>query len=175
MLMIRLQRTGRRNDPAFRIVALEKTSSPKAGTYTDLLGTYNPRTKALTVAGDRVQKWISQGAQLSPTLSNLLIRNKIIEGKIVNVLPKKTPIKKEVVEAPAPKPAAPVAAPVAEAAQAPEEAPVEVEPTPAEVAPVETPVEEPAPAVEEVPAPEEVAPVEVGPTPEEAPVEAPAE
>ncbi len=131
MLMIRLQRIGRKNDPAFRMVVTEKTASPKAGTYVDLVGTYNPKTKAFTVAGDRVKDWIKKGAQLSPSLSNLLINKGIIEGKKVNVLPRKSPIKSDApVEA-----AAPAAAPVAEAA---------VEETPAAEV-----VAEEAPAAEE--------------------------
>ena len=89
MLMIRLQRIGRTNDPAFRMVVTEKTSSPKAGTYVDLVGTYNPRTKAFTVAGDRIKDWMQKGAQLSPSLSNLLIKKGIIEGKVVQVISKK--------------------------------------------------------------------------------------
>jgi small subunit ribosomal protein S16 len=106
MLMIRFQRIGRKNDPAFRMAVLEKTAGPKAGKYVDLVGTYNPRTKAMTVDGDRIKDWVAKGAQLSPSLSNLLIDKGIIEGKKVNVLPKKTRIISEqpVVEA------APVAA-----------------------------------------------------------------
>lgn len=147
MLMIRFQRTGRRNDPAFRIVALEKTSSPKAGTYTDLLGTYNPRTKAMTVAGDRVKHWVSVGAQLSPSVSNLLISKGVIEGKKVAVVSKtnleKNKPKAEEVAAAAAAEAAAAAAP-AEAAPAPE-APAE-EAAPAAEPAVEAPTEEAAPA-----------------------------
>lgn len=115
--MIRLQRIGRKNDPAFRMVVTEKTASPKAGTYVDLVGTYNPKTKAFTVAADRVKDWMSKGAQLSPSLSNLLINKGVIEGKKVNVLPKKSPIKKEgeATPAAAPAPVAEASAPVAEA------------------------------------------------------------
>ncbi len=136
--MIRLQRIGRKNDPAFRMVVTEKTASPKAGTYVDLVGTYNPKTKAFTVAGDRIKDWMSKGAQLSPSLSNLLINKGVIEGKKVNVLPKKSPIKKEGEATPA------VSAPVAETAPAAETAPVETAPAEvAEVAPAEE-VAEPA-------------------------------
>lgn len=128
MLMIRLQRIGRKNDPAFRMVVTEKTASPKAGKYIDLVGTYNPRTKAFTVAEDRVKDWISKGAQLSPSLSNLLIDKGIITGKKVNVLPKKSPIKTDT--------PAPVEAPKAEAPAEVAEAPV-AEEAPAEEAKVE--------------------------------------
>lgn len=79
--MIRLQRIGRKNDPAFRILVLEKARSPKAGSYTDLLGTYNPKTKAFTVNADRLKEWMGKGAQVSPTLMNLLVDKGVIEGK----------------------------------------------------------------------------------------------
>lgn len=137
--MIRFQRIGRTNDPAFRIVVLEKTAGPKAGKYVDLVGTYNPRTKAFTAEGARITDWIKKGAQVSPSLKNLLITKGILEGKKVNVLSKKSPIKKESEEAPV------ASAPVAEA----------VAPEPEASAPVEeaSPVPEEAPAEETVAAP----------------------
>jgi small subunit ribosomal protein S16 len=159
MLMIRMQRIGRTNDPAFRVVVLEKTSSPKAGTYTDLLGTYNPKTKAFTMAEDRLKDWMSKGAQLSPSLSNLLISKKIIEGKKAAVVSKKNLEKnkakeEEAAAAPAPEaaPAAEEAAPVTEEAAseaAVAEADVVAEPAAPEAAP-EAAAE--APAAEEAPA-----------------------
>lgn len=115
--MIRFQRVGRKNDPSFRIAVLPKTAGPKAGKYVDLVGTYNPRTKEATVKADAIKEWIAKGAQVSPTVMNLLINKGVLEGKKVNVLPLKTPIKKEVpAEEAAPAPKAEVAeeAPVAE-------------------------------------------------------------
>jgi small subunit ribosomal protein S16 len=41
---------------------------------------------------------MSKGAKLSDTAHNLLVANKIIEGKKINVLPKKTAPKKEEVK-----------------------------------------------------------------------------
>lgn len=140
MLMIRFQRVGRKNDPSFRIAVLPKTAGPKAGKYVDLVGTYNPRTKEATIKADSIKEWIAKGAQVSPTVMNLLINKGVIEGKKVNVLPLKTPIKKEV--------------PAEEVAPAPK---VEV----AEEAPV-------AETVEEAPAPEVAEEVAAEPTTEEA-------
>jgi len=136
MLMIRFQRIGRTNDPAFRIVVLEKERSPKAGNPLEVVGTYNPKTKAFTVKADEIKGWINKGAQVSPSLHNLLVSKGILEGKKINVLPKKT-YTPPVVEAPAPEP-------VAEAAPVAEE--VAAEPTEAEV------VAEAEPVAEEVPA-----------------------
>ena len=95
MLMIRFQRIGRTNDPAFRIVVLERERAAKAGNIVELLGTYNPRSKALTLNEERVKEWIAKGAQPTDSIRNLLITKGVIKGKKVNVLPKKTPQKKE--------------------------------------------------------------------------------
>lgn len=93
--MIRFQRIGRTNDPAFRIVVLEKERAAKAGNIVELLGTYNPRSKALTLDEEQVKYWISKGAQPTDSIHNLLVNKGVIEGKKVNVLPKKTPQIKE--------------------------------------------------------------------------------
>ena len=145
MLMIRFQRIGRRNDPAFRIVVLEKTSGPKAGTYVELVGTYNPKTKAFQADGEKIKGWMAKGAQVSDSLKNLLISKGVLEGKKVQII-STTNLEKNKKEE----------APVEEAAPAAEEAVVEaavaeaevVEEAPAEeAAPVaDAPAEEPAPA-----------------------------
>lgn len=91
--MIRYQRIGRTNDPAFRIVLLEKERAAKSGRITEQLGTYNPKSKALSLDAERVKYWIGVGAQPTASIHNLLISKGIIEGKKINVLPKKTPPK----------------------------------------------------------------------------------
>ena len=97
MLKVRLQRVGRRNDPSFRVVVTESTRGPKSGKYIEMLGSYNPRQKTVALKGDRIKYWLSVGAQVTGTVHNLLIKEKITTGKKINVLPKKSPIKKEVV------------------------------------------------------------------------------
>src|SRR3989344_1271707 len=95
MLKIRMQRTGRINSPSFRIVVIEHARSPKAGNFLEKLGTYNPKTKERNLNGERIKYWLSVGAKASGTMHNMLITAGIIEGKKVNVLPKKSPPKKE--------------------------------------------------------------------------------
>ncbi|MBI5405925.1 30S ribosomal protein S16 [Candidatus Kaiserbacteria bacterium] len=159
MLMIRFQRIGRTNDPAFRIVVLEKERAAKAGNIVELLGTYNPRSKALTFDEESVKEWIAKGAQPTDSIRNLLINKGVIGGKKVNVLPRKSPQKsEEVIAAEAAAAEAAKVAAVAEkaAAEAPAEAApmstetevaVEAEPAPAEdAAPAEAPAAEEAPA-----------------------------
>ena len=157
------------NDPAFRIVVLEKERAAKAGNITEQLGTYNPRSKALTLNEESVKKWIAQGAQPTDSIRNLLITKGIIQGKKVNVLPKKSPIKKEQpAEAPAaPAPTSEVGAPTVSVGVE-ETAPEVVEETVVE-APTEAEVVAealPAPTLEEVGAPTESVGAEEEVTPE---------
>ena len=128
--MIRFQRIGRTNDPAFRIVVLEKERAAKTGSIVEQLGTYNPKSKACAIDGEQVKAWIGKGAQPTDTVRNLLISKGILEGKKVNVLPKKT-VEKAEESAPAAAPAAPAAA-----EPTPEEVAADAEPAPAEEAPV---------------------------------------
>jgi len=95
MLMIRLQRVGRRNHAEFRVVVTEKTRAAKSSNYKELVGHYNPHTDAVTLEKERILHWIEMGAQVSPTLHNLLVREEVIKGEKINVLPKKTPIVKK--------------------------------------------------------------------------------
>ncbi len=88
--MIRFQRIGRTNDPAFRIVVSEHARHPKAGNPLQVVGSYNPKTKHTVIDAESVKQWLSKGAQASGTVNNLLITNGIIEGKKVNVLSRKT-------------------------------------------------------------------------------------
>lgn len=97
MLRIRLQRVGRKHEPSFRIVLTESQNSTKTGRVLEVLGNHDPRFHKPTIKGDRVKHWISVGAKPTDTMHNLLISQKIIEGKKRNVLPRKSPIVKEAV------------------------------------------------------------------------------
>ena len=94
MLKIRLQRIGRKNDPAFRVVLTDSKNSTKSGRFLEILGTYNPKTREKILQNDRIKHWLSVGAKLSDTMHNFLVHDKVIEGKKVNVLPKKKPTQK---------------------------------------------------------------------------------
>lgn len=80
MLVIRFQRVGRRNDPAYRIVVTEKRSKPKTSGI-ETLGSYHPKTKQTLLKNERILHWISKGAQVSDTVHNLLIAKGVIRGK----------------------------------------------------------------------------------------------
>ncbi len=96
MLKIRLKRVGRKHDPSFRVVLTESTNGPKSGNFLEVLGSYDPRKKESTqVKSDRINYWVSKGAQVSDTVHNALVNLGVREGKKINVLPKKRPIVKE--------------------------------------------------------------------------------
>jgi small subunit ribosomal protein S16 len=84
MLAIRLARVGKKKHPTYRIIVSEKARDT-LGTYLELLGNYNPHANPpeTTVNAERVRHWIDRGAKASPTVQNLLITAKIIEGKKV--------------------------------------------------------------------------------------------
>lgn len=95
MLTIRLQRVGRKNDPSFRVVVVESKRKPQTGNYLEMVGSYDARFDKTALKSDRIKHWIGMGATLSDTVHNILINEKVIEGKKINVLPKKSPPKKE--------------------------------------------------------------------------------
>ncbi len=94
MLKIRLQRIGRKNDPSFRVIVTDSRNPAKRGRYVELLGTFNPHKDAPVINAERIQYWISKGAQPSITVHNMLISGGITSGKKLNALPKKTVLKK---------------------------------------------------------------------------------
>lgn len=99
MLKIRLQRVGRIHEPSFRLVLTDSKNSTKSGKYLENLGNFDARRgEKAEFKTDRIKHWMSVGAQVTPTVHNLLIEKKVIEGKKINVLPLKKPIVKEKAE-----------------------------------------------------------------------------
>lgn len=92
MLKMRLQRIGRKNDASFRLVVTDSRRGPKSGKHIDLIGSYNPKLNRVQFDAEKIKKWIANGVQVSDTVHNLLVSQKIIDGKKRNVLPKKSPI-----------------------------------------------------------------------------------
>lgn len=92
MLMMRLQRVGRKNDPSFRIVVTDKRTGPKSDKHIDRLGSYNPKLNQVQLDAAKAKEWLAKGVQPSDTVHNILVGQKVIDGKKKNVLPKKAPI-----------------------------------------------------------------------------------
>lgn len=130
MLTIKLSQVGKKNKKMFRLIVNEKGRDPY-GQALEILGSYNPHSKKLEAKADRIKHWIEKGAQMTSTINNLLIVNKIITGKKTKSVSlsqkrqEKINKKKEEKKA-------------KEAAPAPVETPVE---TPAETPAEETPTE----------------------------------
>lgn len=121
MLTIRLTRKGKKNQPFFRVVVIDKRRSSKGGRAVEVLGYVDPLTKKKSLKKERVLHWLKNGAKASPTVHNLLVSEKIIEAKKINV--SKNPKKKEGENASlAATPTAPIAS--APAKEAPAPAPV---------------------------------------------------
>jgi small subunit ribosomal protein S16 len=81
MLTIRLQRKGKKNQPFFKIIVTEEKKSSTGGRFVEELGYYNPLTKERKLKGERAKYWISVGAQPSDTVYNMLVTDKVVEGK----------------------------------------------------------------------------------------------
>ena len=92
MLVMRLQRIGRRNDPSYRIVVTDKRTGPKSDKHVDRLGSYNPKLNHVQLDAERAKEWLAKGVQASDTVHNILVSQKVIDSKKVNALPKKSPI-----------------------------------------------------------------------------------
>lgn len=79
MVTIRLARGGRTERPFYHIVVTD-SRKPRDGRYIERLGFYNPvatgKEVALRIAEDRVNYWLSQGAQTSAQVRSLLKKAK---------------------------------------------------------------------------------------------------
>lgn len=137
---IRLRREGALNRPYFKVVVADKRS-PRDGKFIEIVGTYDPKKRGMnsTLKLERIEYWISKGAQPSDTVRSLIKKNKNPE-----VAAKKMAAT-EAKKASKPKAASkPEAAPATEAPAA--QAPAPSAPT--------TPAAEAAPAAEAPPATE---------------------
>src|SRR5688500_2407116 len=76
MLSIRMRRVGSKKRPYYRLVVTEGRN-PREGSFLEILGTYNPRTKpaAVEVDRERVNHWIKQGARPSDSVRTLIARH----------------------------------------------------------------------------------------------------
>ncbi len=128
MLVIRLSRTGRKKQPNYRVVVAEK-SAPIKGRFIEILGHYNPRTKALEINVERAKAVVANGAQPSETAEALLEKAGVLQRQpITDTNRRPTREKRTQADAEAAAPAAPKDAPAAEASSS-ESAPDASEPT----------------------------------------------
>ncbi len=89
MLVIRFSRVGKKNKAQYRIVVQEHTANPR-GKHADIVGSYDPHSKKSVLKKDKIAQWIKNGVQLSDSVHNLFVAEKIIEGpKRAVKMPKK--------------------------------------------------------------------------------------
>ncbi len=89
MLVIRLFRKGKKNQPFFKIVVTDKNNPPRGGRFVEEIGFVDPLTKQKKVNKERAKYWVSKGAQPSDTVHNLLVEEKVIDAKKISVHKKK--------------------------------------------------------------------------------------
>ena len=109
MLAIKLQRVGKKHQPSYRVVVAEKKSKMGAPPVEDL-GSYSTQTKKAQLKTERVQHWISVGAQPTATIHNLLVNEGLLKRAKLQMkfkVPEKAPVAEvpAAVSAPAEKPA----------------------------------------------------------------------
>jgi small subunit ribosomal protein S16 len=92
MLKMRLQRIGRKNNPSYRVIVTDSRNAASRGRHVDLIGSYDPKLGRVQIDKDKATHWLSHGVQPSDTVYNMLVSQKIVEGRKKNVLPKKSPI-----------------------------------------------------------------------------------
>jgi len=86
-LKIRLRQQGRTNRAFFRLVVTD-SRAPRDGKYVEALGWYNPieaaDDKQVSFKTDRIQHWLSVGAQLSECAEHLLRKSApaIVQGQV---------------------------------------------------------------------------------------------
>ncbi len=77
---LRLMRFGKKGQPTYRIVALDKRR-PSKSSYIEKIGTYDPISKnaGAVIKKSRLEYWISQGALVSEGLTKLLKNKKLVQ------------------------------------------------------------------------------------------------
>ena len=70
---IRLRREGAKNRPYYKVVVAD-SRSPRDGKFIEIIGTYDPKVAGhnSTLKLDRIDHWISRGAQPSDTVRSLI-------------------------------------------------------------------------------------------------------
>lgn len=143
MLVIRMQRTGRKGHAMFRVVVQDSRRTPTSGKIVAALGSYDPHAKTVILDKEKAQTYLNNGAQPSERVARLLqsegiklpkwvVLSDAKAGKIRNA---------EKLRRNQPKEEAPVEEAPNEAA---EEAPAEAAPEEAPASEAEAPAEEPA-------------------------------
>jgi small subunit ribosomal protein S16 len=72
MLVIRMQRTGRKGHAQFRVVVQDSRRTPSSGKVVAALGSYDPHAKTTTLNKEKAATYLNNGAQPSDRVIRLL-------------------------------------------------------------------------------------------------------
>lgn len=72
MLVIRMQRTGRKGHAMFRVIVQDSRRTPTSGKIVAQLGSYDPHQKNVTLNKEKAQFYLDHGAQPSDRVARLL-------------------------------------------------------------------------------------------------------
>ncbi len=84
MLAIKLKRIGKKHQAAFRIIVAEKRSK-LGGCNVEDLGYWNPYNKNFDIKKERIEHWMKNGAQPTPSVYNLLVKSGAVQGSKIPV------------------------------------------------------------------------------------------
>ncbi len=68
---VRLTRVGKRNDPFYRVIAIDE-SKPRSGQALENLGYWHPKSKQSQVKKDAIEAWVKKGAIVSAAVTKLM-------------------------------------------------------------------------------------------------------
>jgi len=122
MLVIRLQRVGRRHQPSYRLVVSERRSK-LGGPPVEDLGSYNPFSKTIAFKQERINHWMGIGAKPTVTVHNLLVKQGFVGGPKIKISIPKAEVKPEAAKNEAPVEEKPVEAAAEVAPEVPAEQP----------------------------------------------------
>lgn len=93
---IRLTRLGDKKSPFYRIIVAD-SKSKRDGKFIEQIGTYNPLTDPAEIKIDagKAKKWIACGAQPTDTTRDLLVKEGILEKKVLPMNGTQKPKKKD--------------------------------------------------------------------------------
>lgn len=77
MLVIRMQRTGRKGHAMFRVVVQDARLTPTSGKVVALVGSYDPHAKSAQLDKDKASFYLKNGARPSPRVARLFKEEKI--------------------------------------------------------------------------------------------------
>lgn len=82
MLVIRLRRTGKKGQPSYRIIVADERASVY-GKYIEMLGHYNPLSKAVVLDKEKALEWMNKGAKPTNTVAKIFEKQELKHKSIV--------------------------------------------------------------------------------------------